>query len=368
MRIEKIKLKELKQFQLSERFSRFEVLPISSLRIESYIHNPNASSNDIVLYLALEGELLIGYKSIFPDTFINNNERIKFAWLSGTWTHPDYRRQSVSLKLFNKVFKDWEGKLMYTNYAEESKAVYDKSKEFEILKSLSGCRYYIRFSLKELLPQKHSFFQKNEKILEYIDNFLNVLFDLRFKFLRKRKLIDKVEKIDNWNEEISCFLSSFKRNELFSRNTSIYEWVLKYPWVKTDFETKKESKKYYFSSYSKNFETTWYKVYNAKTKKITGIFLVAVNNKQLKIPYVYSSDDNGFLSIRESIIKLCLTHKISYFTIYNSELINSIKECKFVLWSKNFHQNYFSTKLLLQEFPEIKKLEIQSGDGDVIFV
>ena len=57
-------------------------------------------------------------------------------------------------------FKDWKGKLMYTNYAEESKAAYDKTGKFELLKSIEGYRHYLRFSFKDLLVPESVFFRQ----------------------------------------------------------------------------------------------------------------------------------------------------------------------------------------------------------------
>ena len=187
MDIKKVNIRGLEEFVNSEEYSNFVDIPISKARVYSYLNNPNSSREDIVLYMALEGCRLIGYKTILADTFSLNNKRYKFGWLSGTWTHPDYRRQGVSLSLLDAVFGDWKENLMYTNYAEESKAVYDKTSKFSLLKSKVGYRHYLRFSFAVLLPPKSNYFKKSILFLRLFDGALNFVFDVRFKFINTNK-------------------------------------------------------------------------------------------------------------------------------------------------------------------------------------
>ncbi|SNR64629.1 GNAT family N-acetyltransferase [Lutibacter flavus] len=366
--IRKIKLKDLETFIKSNEYLSFEEKPISEARSISYLKNPNADDNDIVLYLGFKNNKLIGYKSIFADTFISNNSKVKFGWLSGTWTHQNFRRRGVSSLLFEEVYKDWRGRLMYTNYAKESKAVYDKTGKFELLNKLEGYRYYFRFCFKELLPPKSIFWKKNKNILGYLDNILNLIFDFRFKLFKvKRFSLYKFEKIEKLDIEIESFLKPYKKKELFQRDKKIFEWIINYPWIKTDSETKENSEQYHFSSYACSFETNWHKIYNRNTHKILGVALINARDKQLKIPYFYSNPE-AILTLKNEILKLILSKKLNYITIYNQELNESLLNGKILkLKRKKFTQNYFVSKELLKEFPEIKNLSVQSGDGDVVF-
>lgn len=366
--IQKIKLNELEQFVNTLDYQNLINKPISLLRVKSYLNNPNAIGEDVVLYMAFEELEMIGYKTIFSDTFIYNNCKIKFGWLSGTWTHESCRRKGISSLLLKEVFYDWDEKLMFTNYAEESKAVYDKSGKFTLLKSIKGYRHYIRFSFKELLPPKSILLKKNIKSLGIIDLFLNFIFNLRFKFFSLKKPEGyKIVELKQWDSESLNFIETFKKKELFLRDQISYDWICKFPWIKTDSETKRISEHYYFSSYSVKFKSNWYKVYAENRQKIVGIFLVTINNKHLKLPYCYSTNE-AFPFIKSLIVNICLKENINYLTIYNSELNNIILQQPFFrLTNKRFIQNYFSSKKLLQDFPEISSFEIQSGDGDVVF-
>tara|TARA_R110001583_G_scaffold34847_6_gene116640 strand:- start:10393 stop:11505 length:1113 start_codon:yes stop_codon:yes gene_type:complete len=366
--IKKIKLNELQEFVNSIDYHKLIDKPISLARVISYLNNPNANGDDVVLYMAFVELDFIGYKTIFSDTFIYNNCKTKFGWLSGTWTHKNYRRKGISTLLLNEVLIDWDENLMYTNYAEESKAVYDKTDKFSLLKSNKGYRHYIRFSFKELLPPKFHYFRKNIKILKYIDATLNLFGDLRFKLLNtKKKSNYTICKLEDWNDEIISFIEPFKKKELFKRDEIIYDWIAKYPWVKTDSETKKLSEQYYFSNYSIKFSSNWYIIQEIKTQKIIGIALITINNEHLKIPYIYAIAAN-LPCLKDLIIKLCIEHKISYLTVYNTDLNKLILEQNFLkIVSRKFTQNYFCSTKLVSGLPYNNVLEILNGDGDVVF-
>lgn len=365
--IKRIRLNELDSYIKSNDYARLENKPISEARAISYINNPNANAADVAIFMAFNYNVLIGYKTVFSDFLYVGNSKVKFGWLSGTWTDVNYRRKGVSTALLKEVIIDWNERLLYTNYAEESKAVYDKSNEFDKLKSLNGYRFYLRSSFKELLPPKSSVFQKSKSLLGMIDNCLNPIFDFRLKFYKNSKEVNIVEEFIIWDNDIYKFVTSYKDNELFRRSSDTFNWVSNYPWMKSDIKTLEKSDKYYFSSYSNNFISTWYKVVCGRTKNVIGVFLVVVNGSQLKVPYLYAKSKN-ISFVKDKILDICIERKINYFTVYNGELSELIKKSKIAVWKKKFNQNYYSTKFLLSKYSEITNLDIQSGDGDVIFV
>ena len=369
MIISKVKISGLRQFVNSDLYKGFENKPISLLRVESYLNNPKMNVDDVVVYMAIKNERLIGYKTILGDAFQVDNKDFKFGWLSGTWTHPKNRRQGVSLLLLNEVLKDWSFKLIYTNYAEESKAVYDKSESFSLLKSKKGYRHYLRICFNELLPPKVAFFKRNKRILIWIDAILNFVFDVRFVFIKIKKHPFYVfDEISDWDTEIDLFLETYKEKELFKRTKSIFTWIKEYPWIRTDSNTEKLSKKYYFSSYSNRFSSKWFRLYNRQTKKTGAITLIKIKGNHLKIPYLYY-DDKDLGTLKDEIINLCKVNKISYLTSYDEKLNKLLLQQNVIkISSKKFTQNFFITKeLLAKNSKAILNCDIQSGDGDGVF-
>lgn len=363
IRIKKIALIDLQTFVDSEEYKSFVDKPISSLRIQSYLNNPNASQNDFILYMAFSNDILVGYRTIFSDTFISNKKKQKFGWLSGNWVHPDYRRKKISSTLFNEVYNDWDSNLMYTNYAEASKAVYDKTEVFTNLKSLNGYRYYRRICLADLLAPKSIFFKKIKPVLAFIDWSSNLFLD--FRFSSKKILNEQIEIIDIWDDEITCFLKKFKDKELFNRDTKVYNWIQSFPWISNN--VKKESEQYYFSLYAKKHKVVFYKITAPNTDKIIAFIAISIRDKKLKIPYLYALSE-AINNVKNLIFTICDRHQINYATIYNSQLNNAIKNDKNpFLKHKEFTQNYMATKTLLSVFTDMEKGDIQTGDGDGVF-
>jgi hypothetical protein len=366
IRIEKIPLKELHKFVNSTLFLSFIDKPISNLRVASYINNPNASLEDYGLYLAFIKEELVGYRTLFSDYFVVKNKKQKFCWLSGSWTSNNHRRKGISTKLFNEIYKDWNGRIIFSNYAPKSKALYDKTNVFDCLKTLKGTRYYRRFCFAEVLQHKNRFFKILTPFFTIIDWFLNLFFDLRFKS-KKENINYRIEKLNNWDKNSIAFLDTFKDEELFKRNPKTYQWINTYPWIKSDFKTKETSKNYNFSSYAKIFESHFYKITHKKTDKFIAIVNISIRDNSLKIPYLYSSP-KGIKIIKNLILKLCRTHKISFLTIFHKDLNELLKENKNqFLKQKPFKQKYFVSKKLLNEFNGMIKASIQTGDGDGVF-
>ena len=127
LEIKKIRLKELNDFVKSEMFNQFEILPISPERVKSYINNPKAKPEDVVLYLGSINNALVAFRSLFAGELISDDLKTRFAWCSGNWVAPEFRRKGFSEQLLKEAYSDWSGKLMFTNYAPNSENLYLKT-------------------------------------------------------------------------------------------------------------------------------------------------------------------------------------------------------------------------------------------------
>jgi hypothetical protein len=137
MEIKKISIDELDTFIHSDFFLNAPVKPISPLRALSYINNPNAEKDDIVLYMLIENNKIIAFRTLLPD-MLND---IKFCWLSGSYVAPDYRGQKLSLKLLENVFDDWNN-FASTNYTRSSIKIQLSTQKLKLLKERNGCIFY----------------------------------------------------------------------------------------------------------------------------------------------------------------------------------------------------------------------------------
>lgn len=368
LRIQKIKLRDLIDFVESEFYHKLPHKPISKARAHSYNNNPNGKPEDIVLYMAVDNnQMLVGYRTILSDVFYANGKAIRLGWFSGNWVHPHHRRKGISSFLFNEVYKDWEGKLVYSNYAEASKRLYDKTGKFEALRSIAGYRYYYRSCLGELLPPKSIFFRYITPLLTTIDHFNNLFLKLFAKKNGTKTDTHSITRITDWSDlNLINYINLAKQKELFRRDVQTYQWIENYPWIKTDLETKKLSDRYQFSSYAEKFSSNFYQIHNTQTNEAIGFFQMIIRDHHLKIPYMYSSPE-GIETIIYFLKEAIEKNKIRYFTIYDKELNLALQQQKFYLQQKPFTQNFFITKKLAVQFSNIRTMAIQSGDGDSVF-
>jgi hypothetical protein len=372
MQITKFTGEELKKFINSSSFRLLKNIPISKHRAISHINNTRKDKNDIILYVAWEQDEIIAYRTIYADYLFFGNEKLKVGWLSGNWVIPSKRRQGLASKLFKISLEDWNNHLLFTNFAPESKAVYDKSGDFKLLKTKKGVRGYLRFNFHYLLPPKHTFFKNIKGVLKWIDYLLNLFADLRILIIdclvnMKEIKLEYIQQVDNESAE---FIYKWKSKEITNRSPGEMDFVLQYPWVIPNVLKDDINSKYFFSSTANPFININLKIYN-KQDMMIGYVMILIKGKELKIPYLYYEQGSENL-----ILKVLLKHmsklKLNMMTVYHEKFAHYIKKhFTFFLMKKNMKQDYFATHQIVKkfnEFPNKEDVLFQDGDGDPAFV
>ena len=364
--LKKITLEELEEFVFSDFFKKLRNKPISKPRAISYINNPRANKKDYIVFMAFKEEELVGYRTILPDHFFIGSQKKSFGWLSGNWVDLNFRRKGISTLLFNEVLKEWNHRLLFTNFSKASELLYYKTKQFDLLKELKGSKYYLRFCLADILPHKKAIFKFTKVFLYLFDVVFNILFDVRFVFLKSSKTNNLIFKKDEvWNESIYNFTKNDVEDNFFKRGKKEMNWIKNFPWILSTENQKKEFKNYHFSSYAKEFNFNSYSIYN-KENVLIGLLLITIKNKHMKIPYIYFNDEN----VRE-IANFISSHSIKYniktLELYNESLEKELNTILSFLSRKDFTQKYFITKNLKNSVKGLKNIKIQSGDGDSVF-
>ena len=364
--IKKIRLYELEEFVSSDFFKDLKIKPISIIRASSYLENPRANKNDIVLYMAFLENELVAYRTILSDIFFIDDKPISFGWLSGNWVALKHRRKGFSTLLFREVLKDWKGKLMYTNYAEASKLLYDKTEQFSLLHRVEGVKYYTRFCLADILPKKKKIFKKTKILWIFLDRFLNLFTDLRsiFKYsLKENSFYLKTN--EPWNDTLLELANNFTNKNLFQRSKKEFNWIQKHPWILSGKKNKEDAKSYHFSSYAKEFNSNAYTIYNTKNCLI-GYFLLTVRDGHMKIPYAFFDEENSE-EITNFIINKCNKEKVKTIVVYNKKIEVELNNRLSFITKKEFIQKYFMTKELKKFIKTEQEIVFQTGDGDVVF-
>lgn len=359
---------EVKLYRLEELESHLHTsftgsagpLSMSPLRLASYLNNPRAEATDIVLIeLHTQGEL-ISYRTLLPDHFISRSgQRLRFAWLSGNWVHPDYRRKGISTRLLHGAEEAWDGRLMYTNYAPASKAVYDQSKSFMPVVSREGKRFYLRAASEELLGLRMG----GSFVFRNIDSLINSFREKKLRRIGQEVpegcTIERVELID---DDLRKIITQSQDKALFRRDAEVFQWAMDHPWVTHE---KVSPVDYHFSYQALRFENTLLKFRDADTGSRGMLWLIQHNNV-LSVPYVFVENKALYSHMAEYILKSMIRSGSTHTTLRCQDLINKLQLFKrHFLLIRDMPQHIFAHVKLHEQIPD--GLAFQDGDGDVMF-
>lgn len=359
---------DLKSYTLGELESHMtflysdpeSIIPVSPTRLRSYLANPRAKLSDKVLFEMHKDGKVIAYRTLLPDLFYDREGHPQaFAWLSGNWVRPDMRRKGISTQLLEAAEDQWEGRLMYTNYAPKSKALYDHTGRFKLIAKREGKRFHLRSASEELLGPRMG----SRKLLHTTDLIINLLREGGLKRFKNRQSIQcKVEPIDGFIAQLSELVSKLQQDTLFRRDREIFEWALEYPWVT---EQGCDPINYHFSYRAMRFENILHHVIHPE-KNSQGILWLIIHNNVLSVPYLFAGDKSLYTCMAETIIKTMIDSGISHTTIRNPQLIAGLMTNKRVFLSvRKMPQLIFAHNVLVGLLPE--KPVIHDGDGDVMF-
>lgn len=365
LEIKKIQLKNLQSYCESAEFKAFPILPISNNRVESYINNPRALPTDFVLYMAFCKGKLVGFRTILPDAIFIRNIKNRFGWFSGNWVNPEYRRRGVSTFLLNEVLKDWESQLMYTNYAPNSKALYDKTGEFELFTEKQGIRLYFKAEFEQLLVPRHKFFRLISPLLKIVDISFNIVLHPinHIKSKSHSKYLSNYEIFTKPNVEILAFLQA-ENKSVFKRGTKEFRWIFEYPWVTTSTAVHKS---YPFTWHANSF-IYYFIVGKNNQNEICDMAVIKLKDKVTSIPFVHKNNTNSNY-LYKAILGLCYKQNTSILTAYNEDIMEYLQKQKMVSFLKKaMCQKYF----ILNKFKETlayknSEIIVNDGDGDCIF-
>jgi hypothetical protein len=367
LRIEKKTIRELAALVDSGWLDRLAVLPISSLRAQSYINNPCADPEDTVLYLGYLDEALVAYRSMLVDRLTHGEGATKFAWHSGTWVREDCRRRGYSTMLQQEIERDWANKLCYTNYAPAAKLLMDRTGNYVCWQTLEGQRFYRRFCLAEILPARHTIFQKIKGVLKALDWLLNLFNDLRIQRGRHPEDIRGVTRILSPDSKDLAFIQKCQSNASMRHEPAIWKWIYAYPWADKSAQSEEEQSRYYFTVWREDFQQSIYRFTNEQDE-ITGLLMLLIKDRKMKITYAF------FEVVETEKITSCLKKAmaeggVDTVTCFDPVLIKILASIRPQFWYHKpqshkifMHKKWHSTLNNPQSIP------VLYGDGDVVFV
>ncbi len=364
--IKKFTKSTLLEYLDSEEYAKSIIWPISKHRALSHINNPRLSDDDVILTMAVkENGQIIGYRTVMADWIYNEEKKVKVGWISGTWVDPEYRRKGLATILFDEIYKDWDGRLMYTNYAPVSKKVYDKTGAFDEYASHVGARFHMKSNLAEILPGRFPITRFFRRLLPSADSFFNyyILPFLTEPGMKTRLSYNFVIKKKLTSEELNLML----KDNLSRRSDNEMNWIMNFPWVKNIDEIDKEVlDKYFFSAAADMFKQYFILVYRRGV--LVCIVMFTLKNSQMKVPYYYTQDLDLAL-ISDLIFTESWKNGVSHIDVYDEDLCKEMKlKTAYFAFSKNRERKYMVSKKILNEFPDREGIRLSDGEGDVVFV
>jgi hypothetical protein len=267
--------------------------------------------------------------------------------------------------LLKKALECWDNKLMYSNYAPNSKALYDKSRKFNRLAIITGYRLYHRFCLADLLLHRHPVFRATNKLIKFWDKVLNLFFDARYSPSNQKPphLAFKEAKLNE--PGISEIIPKYMESNPFKRGIKEFDTIFTYPWVTEINEEDDSDKKYHFSTGAKQFFYKKIVLYNADNQP-DAFFIVKIRDSVLKVPYLFC-DEKHKTEIAQIIKYYIKKYKINYSVIFDEALATQIiKEKVPLIFKKPTYKDFFAAKEISDKLINTK-LKVYDGDGDGVF-
>ncbi len=357
LEIKKIRLSELEDFVQSEMFRKFNVVPITQARANSYLQNSRAKFEDVVLYLGFVGDQLVAFRSLFADLAFVGENPIRFAWCSGSWVHPGYRRKGYSKQLLTEAYSDWDKKLMFTNYAPESEQLYIETGWFHPIHQYKGVRCYLFPKTEKLLSaaSKNALSRITFKAIDFI---VRIFVSFKLTFFRPTINVGYAfEETVLPDDECYQMVQENKSVSLYRRGKQELEWIFNNPWIlSVEYDS---GRNYPFSSFSDDFFYRTIKIF--RSNKFIGFFIFSVRERHLKTLF-FQIEEGLENEIAAFLKQYCVENKLEMATVNNSKVGEVLFKRKFpFLHVKKMGQKIYST------FDVKGGYSFQDGDGDVFF-
>lgn len=361
MQIKEIKVAELPDFVNSELWQQLYPKPLTKLRAVSQFHNPRAQGEDTALIIAYENDTLFGLVGLLPH-LINGQTNEPACSNTCWWAHPEKGKQ-VAIPLFLKAFTLCGQRMFMTDCTPHTIGILRKTNWFEFPETPYGIRGFLKFNLHEIIPSKVPSARKLKPLLKFSDKAMNILLAPYHMIVRSRFSDEdlKVEYLPSLNKEQYQFIENHSHNEFTRRSGTELEWIVNFPWIKTQDE--EQGIDYPFSHVVKSVEQ--YFVDITLSGQTIALLMVSLRDGHMKVPYAYFHDKDAgeVLKViyREALLKNAVT-----LTLFCSPLVAAMDSAAhpFIFKKKIKRLVAVSKQLsgLYRQFPTL-----QDGDGDVVF-
>ncbi|MGB4960672.1 MAG: GNAT family N-acetyltransferase, partial [Saprospiraceae bacterium] len=294
--------KGLENYIQSDEFRMAKHIAISKHRAISHLTNPKAHDDDILLILAYEEDVMVGYLGILPDDLVSSSgQHIHVGWMSCLWIDPIHRGKKIASQLVSACLSSWNHHIILTEYTPEAGKLYRKSKLFDEVRISIGRRWYLQSNLTRLLPPKSKRWAAVFPFLVLVDFAINILIKGFKIFKTQKKFSYLISDIDFNDDEIAPMFEKNKPTPLFARTWPDFDWMTKYPWILEGDINSSDTQRYHFSSFEKEFTFKACKLHD-ESGQLLVLIIFSIRNGHLRIPYLFH--DNQDRVVRDLISHL----------------------------------------------------------------
>jgi hypothetical protein len=359
MQIKSYNSTELKEFVGSDFYNNLNRIPMSTHRALSHTKNPDVQDDDELLWAAYEEEELVGYVGVLPNYIVENLERKKIFWLSCFWVDEKFRKENVASMLFFLLIKKYGKQLFVSNFLPSLESMYQSLSIFKPTIYKSGSQFYCQSCFHDILPVRYPKIKFLTQLLRVGDLLMNGLFGFRRLFYKPLSINSTVVSDTNFDAEFNDFLHSFYTDKNYVEKSSAhFDWMINYPWV-LQGEPDDESKRYYFSSKSKQFGYESVKFY--KENQLKAFLWLKIRDKKLSVSYIFTEDAMTD-DIAAYILHKVFMEKLLILTVFDERIANKIRTHRILY----LFERFIKCAYILPKTQEATPDFFQEGDGDKV--
>jgi hypothetical protein len=350
-----------------EDFWHTKTLPITKHRALSYIHNPRATDDDIVLLVAYQDGFVIGYVGILPDKIFADNRSHKIGWLTSWWVDPVYAGSGAGAVLLFKALNAFGQNLAVSGSSKDAGKVLDATRKFMSLKTIKGLDIKLRCNLSGAWLRKRPALKPFRFLLKLLDGITDEIVNYRgLAWQRNNSALPGLtfEYISTIDEETGRFIRKHNRQDLTRKTAADLNWIMKYPWILSAPLKDSTGSRYFFSSRADRFFYLGVRVFD-QDKKMAGFFLAKVRDDQMSIVFSYFDHRHARLVAAVAVYN-ALKMDVSLLSLYDAQLVAGFAELRCPYWSTKRISRGFS---ISKSFADIHLADcrLHGGDGDLAF-
>lgn len=320
---------------------------IAPTRAYAILNNPYVKDDDAVVAAIYEGDELAAYTACFADML--DGKRI--WWASTLWCNPKFQGKGYGLIVIGSLMEAHDGEVTLDRWGAKETVEIFKCLGYE---TIYTSRYHFgdKAINRGTLKGKLSYcVQELKKTLHATRSTLNA----KHYTLKYSTFIDG---------EAYAFMQEHRGNDLFLREQSMLNWILRYPFMQGCLVRNRVERDTMFTANVSSYGYWSVKVY--QDDALIGVYVLRRNGDRLSVIYMYYEEGKKeiiFASIVEHVSKL----KIHVFTTENKDLADFVQQ-RIYFPRKSEEQVSFSYPSNINVAPNGETTEgalaLQLGDGD----